>query len=113
MHELAITENILRIAVQAAEEHQAKRVLEIRMKIGAYSGVVPQYIQEYFDLVSRGTVAEGAQLHIETIPATVLCRTCGRITEVERFRIKCAACGSTDVELRTGREYYVDSLEVE
>ena len=46
MHELAITESILRIAVQAAEEHQAKRVLEIRMKIGAYSGVVPQYIQE-------------------------------------------------------------------
>ena len=41
MHELAITESILRIAVQAAEEYQAKRVLEIRIKIGAYSGVVP------------------------------------------------------------------------
>ena len=113
MHELAITESILRIAVQAAEEYQAKRVLEIRIKIGAYSGVVPQYIQEYFDLVSQGTLAERARLCIETIPATVQCHACGRITEVERFRIKCAACGSTDVELRTGKEYYVDSLEVE
>ena len=113
MHELAITESILRIALQAAEEHQAKRVLEIRTKIGAYSGVVPQYIQEYFNIVSRDTIPEQARLSIETIPATVECRSCGQTTAVERFRIKCAACGSTDVKLCTGREYYVDSLEVE
>ena len=113
MHELAITESILRIALSAAEEHQAQRVLEIRIKIGAYSGVVPQYIQEYFDIVSRGTIAEAARLDIQTVPAKVQCSACGQVTQVERFRIKCGACGSTEVKLITGREYYVDSLEVE
>jgi len=113
MHELAITESILRIALEAAKENQAKKVLEIRIRIGAYSGVVPQYIQEYFNIVSQGSIAEKARLSIETIPARVECAACGEITEVQRFRIKCGACGSTDVELLSGREYYVDSLEVE
>lgn len=113
MHELAITESILRIALQAAEENKAKRILEIRIKIGAYSGVVPQYIQEYFNIVSQDTIAREAKLSIETVPARVECGSCGEITEVERFRIKCGHCGSTDVRLISGREYYVDSLEVE
>ncbi|MDO4732433.1 MAG: hydrogenase maturation nickel metallochaperone HypA [Bacillota bacterium] len=113
MHELALTESILRIAVEAAKENQAQKVLEIRIKIGAYSGVVPQYIQEYFNIVSRGSIAENAHLLIEMIPARVECGSCGAVTEVERFRSKCGACGSTDVKLLSGREYYVDSLEVE
>ena len=58
-------------------------------------------------------VPEKARLSIETIPARVECAACGEITEVQRFRIKCGACGSTDVKLLSGREYYVDSLEVE
>ena len=113
MHELSITESILRIALRAAEENKVQRVLAIRIKLGAYSGLVPHYIQEYFDLASRGTPAEGARLEIEIIPASVVCRSCGWSGPVERFRLKCGGCGSSDVELRTGREYYVDSLEAE
>ena len=62
MHELAITEGIISAAVPEAEKHGAKRILKIHLKIGELSGVLPECIQYYFDIASRGTIAEKALL---------------------------------------------------
>lgn len=113
MHELAITEGIMEAAIPEAEKHGAKKILEIRLKIGELSGVIPECIQEYFSIVSQGTIAEGAAIRVEKIPITVRCRSCGKESVLERRRIRCPHCDSADIELISGREYYVDSLEVE
>jgi hydrogenase nickel incorporation protein HypA/HybF len=113
MHELAITEGIIRAAVPEAEKHGAKRILEIRLRIGDLSGVIPECIQEYFNIASIGTIAEGAAIKVERIPAAILCRDCGYEGAIERRRVRCPECGSADIKLTAGREYYVDSLEVE
>ncbi len=113
MHELAITEGIIEAAVPEAERHGAKRILEIRLKIGELSGVLPECIQEYFNIASRGTIAEGARLCVEKIPVTICCRDCGYDGEIPKRKIHCPKCGSAEIKLKSGREYYVDSLEVE
>ena len=113
MHELAITEGIIEAAVPAAEQAGAKRILEIRLKIGELSGVFPEYIQEYFNIASAGTIAEGAKLRVETIPPQIACSDCGFEGVIDRHKIKCPICGSIGFRLTAGREYYVDSLEVE
>ena len=113
MHELAITEGILDAAVPAAQKHGARKILEIRLKIGELSGVFPEYIREYFSIASAGTIAEGAKLTVETIPVRIRCRTCLCERNISRKRICCPECGGTDLELISGREYFVDSLEVE
>ena len=69
MHELAITQSILDISRKAAEEHGARRIKSVRIMLGQYSGVVPQCIQYYFDVISKDTVAEGAVLDIQRLPA--------------------------------------------
>ena len=113
MHELAITQGIIAAAVPEAKRHGAKRILEIRLRIGEYSGVFPEYIQEYFDIASRGTLCEGAKLVINRIPIVIHCNDCGYEGEIPRRKIKCPECGSAAIKLLSGREYYVDSLEVE
>jgi len=113
MHELAITEGIIRAAVPAAEKAGAKKILAIRLKIGELSGVFPEYIQEYFDMASKGTIAEGARLCVEKIPPAICCPDCGFEGTIDRHKIKCPSCGSLHFRLTAGREYYVDSLEVE
>jgi len=113
MHELAITEGIIEAAVPEAQRHGAKKILEIRLKIGELSGVLPECIQEYFNIASRGTIAEGARLAVERIPITIHCESCGYDGEIPKRKIHCPKCGSADIKLKTGREYYVDSLEVE
>ena len=113
MHELAITEGIIDAAVPEAIRHGATRILEIRLKIGELSGVFPQYIQECFDIASAGTIAEGAKLVVERIPVSIRCEDCGFEGVIDRKKIRCPQCGGSALKIIGGREYYVDSLEVE
>ena len=113
MHELAIAEGIIETAVPAAERSGAKRILEIRLKVGALSGVFPECVRECLDELSKGTIAEGARLVIEPVPITIRCRGCGVVSQIERSQFKCPVCGSDDFEITGGREYFVDTLEVE
>ena len=113
MHELAITQSILDISRKAAEEHGAKRIKRVLIKLGQYSGVVPQCIQYYFDVISKGTVAEGAVLDIQRLPVVILCHSCGQESPIDRLNVSCPLCGSTDLKLIQGREFYIESMEVE
>ena len=113
MHELSITQSIVNIAVETAAEHKVKKVHEIRIRIGEYSGIVPQCVQQYFDILSKGTAAEGAVLKMERIPITMRCEACGAENEIDKRNIRCPACGSTQLKLLTGHEFYVESLEVD
>ena len=100
-------------AVPAAEAAGAKRIIEIRLKIGELSGVFPECIKEYLDVISRGTIAEGAVLKVEKIPVSIKCGSCTFEGPIDRKKIQCPACGGTDFKITGGKEYFVDSLEVE
>lgn len=113
MHELAITQSILDIAQKVSQEHGITRVREVRIKLGAYSGIVPQCVQDYFAVISRGTLAEGAVLDIQTLPVVIHCNSCGEDSEIDRRHVRCPVCGGTDLKMIQGREFYVESLEVD
>ncbi len=113
MHELTITENILRVVVPAAEKAGAKRILKIRMKAGELSGIIPSYLEKCFEQVSEGTIAQGAELILESVPASVRCMDCGYEGPVERKTFGCRECGSLRVKVVSGRDYFIEDLEVE
>lgn len=113
MHEMVLTQSILNIALTEAERNKAARVLEIRIKAGALAGVLPALVQEYFDIISAGTMAEKARLRIEKTPASITCQDCGEESAAESFVFACPACGSAKIRLLKGREFYVESLEIE
>lgn len=113
MHELPVTQSICRIAIQEAGRIGAKKVCQIHIKLGEYTDYVPEIIQEYFNLVSEGTIAERAELIIERVPAVLYCRDCRKESKGEHYRMRCPFCNGHNVELRSGREFYIDSMEVE
>ena len=113
MHELALTQSILNIALTEAARHRATRVLEIRIKAGALAGVLTNLVQEYFDIISAGTAAQQARLAIEKVPAAITCLDCGAESEAKAYVFTCPLCNSSHIRLLKGREFYVDSLEVE
>ena len=113
MHELAITQSILDIARKAADEHGAKRVKSVRIMLGQSSVVVPQCIQYYFDVISKDTIAEGAVLDIQRLPVVIHCNSCQKESQIDRLHVSCPLCGSTDLKLIQGREFYIESLEVD
>jgi hydrogenase nickel incorporation protein HypA/HybF len=113
MHELAITEEILRIAVEHAEQAQAKRVTDINLVIGELSSVVDDSVQFYFDFSSPGTIAEGAKLHFTRVPARLRCRQCDHEFEPDGTDWRCPNCQTMGGDVITGREFFLDSIQVE
>jgi hydrogenase nickel incorporation protein HypA/HybF len=112
MHELAITEEILRIAVEHAERAGAEHITDIHLVIGELSSVVDDSVQFYFDFTSPGTVAEGAALHFQRLPVRLRCRSCGHQFEPEGTDWRCPACEAVGGDVVTGREFYLESIEV-
>lgn len=113
MHELSVTEGILRIVEAEAKKNNVSKVLSIKLKVGQFSGIMPQLIQDYFDILTNNTVVEGAKLIIDKVPGTLKCLQCGEVSPMERMRLRCPKCEGIEVKIVTGKEFYIDSMEVE
>ena len=109
MHELSIASAVLAIVQRHAD---GRRVERVELRIGHLRQVVPDALEFAWELVSDGTVAQGAALHIEEVPATVRCARCGGESTLRAFPARCARCGSLDAETTGGDELLVDALEL-
>lgn len=116
MHELPITESILKIVLKHAKMNSARKVMAIHLQVGKISDLEDDWIQRYFDYLSKGTLAEGAKLKIERTPIMVQCNACSTSYEAEMARmgdLVCPACGEKSGTLLSGREYYIKQMEVQ
>ena len=113
MHELSITQSILDIAVSKAKETNAAAVTQINLVIGDMASVVDDSVQFYFDFLSKGTIAEGAQLTFKRIHIKIRCRRCSHEYIASGEDWKCPQCQEMDPEIIAGSEFYLDSIEVE
>ena len=113
MHELSITQNVIDIVVEHAQRARAQRVTTINLVVGDLTGFVDDSIQFYFDMLSPGTLAAGAQLTIERISPAARCRSCGHEFQPENRNWACPQCGAIGGEVLRGREFLVESIEVE
>jgi len=113
MHEFAITKSMLDLVLGEAERVGAKEIRKIDLVIGKMSGVVDDCVQFYFDFLSKGTIAERAFLSFKMVPPTARCRNCDKLFELEEFNWTCPHCGANSLEIVTGNELFVESIEVE
>ena len=114
MHELSVTQSILEIALDYANRNEATKIVEIQLQIGEITDFDDEWIQRYFDFVSKGTLAEGAKLRITRIQAQLKCQACSFIFPLDRstWNSQCPSCQSKDTQLISGREFRIEALEV-
>jgi len=115
MHELPITESILKIVLKHAEENRVLKVITIHLQVGKLSDLEDDWIQHYFDYLSKGTVADGAKLKIERTPVMMRCKGCSASFETDIARMAdfvCPTCGEKGGTIVSGREYTVKDMEV-
>jgi len=113
MHELSIMQAAMDLALRRAEEAKASRVHLIRLRVGQLSGVVPDALQFAFEALSHGTLAEGAQLAIENVPARFWCAACEREFPADDMVAECPDCHGLSADLRGGRELELALMEIE
>jgi hydrogenase nickel incorporation protein HypA/HybF len=108
MHELGITQEILEVVTQRAQDRKVKRIV---LEIGKLSCVLPDAIRFCFDLCTAGTVAEGAELEIIQPPGRGCCRQCGVEFALHAVIARCV-CGSSDIDWLSGEELRIKAMEI-
>jgi hydrogenase nickel incorporation protein HypA/HybF len=113
MHELPVTQNLLEIALRHAQQSTAQRILSLNIVLGQYATIVDDSVQFYWDLIAQGTIAEGAKLNFIRIPAKLLCQDCNWQYTPDEDNLACPSCQSTHVKIIAGREFFLESIDVE
>ncbi|MBU1042047.1 MAG: hydrogenase maturation nickel metallochaperone HypA [Proteobacteria bacterium] len=105
--------SILGIVNDEAQKAQVSAVTQVRLCIGDLAGVEATTLTACFEMLAQGTASDKARLIIKRIPATGTCTVCGTAASGRGRMLKCPVCQTGPVKLATGREFYVESIEVE
>ncbi|MEZ5096871.1 MAG: hydrogenase maturation nickel metallochaperone HypA [Nocardioides sp.] len=110
MHELSLCQSIHDIVDRA----RGDRVVEsVHLQIGQLRQVVPDTLVYCWALVTEQGPLAGSALDIDHRPVVLDCRDCGgRTTVADALVLTCATCGSGAIELVSGDEFLVTSLEL-
>ena len=113
MHELSIAQALVEQVERMVLDESALRANKVTIAVGSLSGADPEALRAAFPLVAEGTAADGAELIVETVAAQVRCSACGSDSVAENYFVGCPVCGSREVELVSGRELHIQSVELE
>ena len=113
MHELAVTESLLEIALRHAPQEGSARITNLYLVIGQFASIIDDSVQFYWEIIAKDTIAEGAQLHFRRIPAEILCLACQQRYHPERDQLLCPNCGSTQLKILNGDEFFLEAIDVE
>jgi hydrogenase nickel incorporation protein HypA/HybF len=112
MHELSVCQALVRQLERVSAGNGGGRVERAVLRIGPLSGIEVPLLERAFPLAAAGTLAEGAALVIEPVPAKVRCSECDAESEVAVNRMVCGACGSYRCRLVCGDEMLLQTVEL-
>ncbi len=113
MHELSVVESMVGIVLKHAERNRARAVKKINLVLGEVSTVMEEPVRFYFEIISKGTIAEGAELFFKRTPLIGECGSCGERFKIVDYDLTCPKCNSDDCSIISGREFRVESIEID
>jgi hydrogenase nickel incorporation protein HypA/HybF len=113
MHEMALCESIVQIIAENAREQGYTRVKRVWLEIGPLAGVELDALYFGFEVVARGTVAQGACLEVVQPLAEAWCMACAKTVELAQRFDPCPHCGGFQLQMIGGDQMRVKELEVE
>lgn len=105
-------EQTMAIALEHAQKQGATQIHRMTLRIGDLSGVVPEALEFAFDVITSGTLAEGATLEIERVPVVCGCVQCGEEFTPEDIVYCCPQCGYPSAQILSGKEIELLALGI-
>lgn len=112
MHEMSLCEGLRRVIEDHLAGEDVTRVQRVRLEVGRFAGVETRAMRFAFDVVMRGSAAEGAELVILDLPGRALCYDCAREVEIDDRLAPCPDCGGGRLMPVAGDELRLRDLEV-
>jgi hydrogenase nickel incorporation protein HypA/HybF len=113
MHELSVVASLFEILEEKVKEQNGKKIILVKLQIGALSGIVPELLATAFDIYKKDTIAAEAELKINTIPLKVQCKDCQKLMVKDDFVFICDFCGSTNLKTLEGTEMILEKMDME
>jgi hydrogenase nickel incorporation protein HypA/HybF len=112
MHELSIAQNILEIVNHYVPSEKFHEVKAVKLRIGAFAGVVAESLEFSFQVLTRNTPLQTSQLEITHIPFSLQCNACGKISTNDSGVSICGECGKADTRILSGTELDITEIEL-
>ncbi|MCP4668162.1 MAG: hydrogenase maturation nickel metallochaperone HypA [Deltaproteobacteria bacterium] len=113
MHEMSIAQSLVDIIQQEMMKHHAKALKSVRLHVGQLSAVVPDSLSFCFEVITKGTEMEGAELIMDVIPLEGLCKECKETFHIKDYAFLCPHCGSKEIETIAGQDLSIREMEVD
>jgi hydrogenase nickel incorporation protein HypA/HybF len=107
---MSIAESVLGIVEDCARREGFGRVKSVRLEIGQLAAIEAQALRFCFDVVMRGSVADGAILEIDEVPGSAWCFGCSDSVPVAARGEPCPRCGGAQLQVSGGTEMRVKDL---
>ena len=114
MHELGIARDLFDIVLQKARENNLKKITKISMKLGEAAGIEMNFLRHSFsDHIIPQSIAAGCELEITAEKVKAKCKKCSKEFSVKDIAVCCPSCNGSDIEIISGKDVYVASIEGE
>lgn len=116
MHELSITKSLVKTVLSRFNAETMKSIRAVNLVIGGMNDYEEAWLQKYMDELAVGTPLQGARLRIKKLPITFKCRKCEEIFPMDlkgTGSVACPSCQCLEYDMHTGREFFVENMEVE
>jgi len=113
MHELPVTQEMFFLVIKYAKSNNAKKINSIKLKIGALSTIIPENVKFYFEILSKNTIAEGAELFFEKEKSKAYCINCNENFKIENFDLICPKCRGENVFMKPDTGFFIKSITID
>ncbi|MBF0376378.1 MAG: hydrogenase maturation nickel metallochaperone HypA [Desulfamplus sp.] len=113
MHEMGVAQQMINIALSSIPKDIVNpKVEKLNLKIGRLAAVVEDSLRFCFDIIAKDSPLEGAELVVEHVAVKVRCKSCDKTWEVDDPIFSCSSCKDGAVEIISGRELEIISIEL-
>lgn len=113
MHEFSLAQSLVEQVTDLVVRQGATKVTRIEVSIGAMSGVMKDPFEFCFPEAAKGSCLEGCELSVQEVPLTVVCLDCEAESSPENFDIRCCLCKSQNIKITGGKDFLLNSIEVD
>ena len=115
MHEFSICQTLVAVVLKELDKVKNKqtRLKKARVTAGQYHRFVPASLKQSYKILTRDTPAEGSLMLVKTTPVKLKCNKCGWKGPARDIFFSCRKCGGVDLEIIGGKEFFLESIEVE
>ena len=113
MHELGVVLEVVKTVEEFVSDNDVTgRIDKLVLQIGELSSIIPKYVEAVYPAAVEKTILEQTKLEIEVMPANARCKECTNVFNAVEHRAVCPKCGCKEVELLSGREFYIKEIAV-